>query len=117
MAYKLARRYLRQRGESLANLSESRRKGEHHVSFAAYTEALEAALLRGPKHYAQVNGWSPGFVAKLLGISRQAVHNAIDHGTLRAFYIHDDAGEVTSIIISEASVRAYAAKNGRSIAA
>jgi hypothetical protein len=118
MAAKLAQRYLRQRGRHLLNPSSNRiQKGRQDVSFGVYLQALTDAYDVGPKHYARVNGWSPGFVARLLGISRQGVYNAIERGTLTAYYIHDESGTVQAVVIPEASVREYSARNEKPLTA
>lgn len=53
-----------------------------------------------------VVGYSPGFVAARLGISRQGVHNAIVRGRLKAFKLVRDS-QVKAIIIPAAEVERY----------
>ena len=53
-----------------------------------------------------VNGWSPGFVAVRLGISRSAVGQAIRRDRLKAYRIMRN-GRMVATIIPEASVREY----------
>lgn len=65
-----------------------------------------------PSRRRHLLGLSPGGAAALLGISRQAVHRAIDRGTLRATYIHDDhTGELRSVTVDMDSLREYADRN------
>lgn len=53
-----------------------------------------------------VAGWSPGFVAARLGVTRQAVYDAMKRDRLSAFRIYRD-DRCVAIIIPESSVRAY----------
>jgi hypothetical protein len=43
----------------------------------------------GTSDYEYLHGPSPGGAAGELGISRQAVHRAIDRGSLTAWYVYD----------------------------
>lgn len=57
-----------------------------------------------------VNGWSPGFVAARLGITRQAVYQAIKRDKLHAYRISETGkpqSRLLSLIITEASVREW----------
>ena len=51
-------------------------------------------------------GWSPGYVANRLGVSRVAIHQAIGRGKLKAYRIHRDGTHI-AIIIPERSVAEY----------
>lgn len=109
LAVKVARRYLKQRTLSMAKTLPKAR-GRITVSFEQYNRLLDEATRRGSRKL--VDGWSPGFVAHALCMSRQAVHVAVDRGTLTAYYVTDDeTGDLAAIIITEASVNAYKAKN------
>jgi len=55
------------------------------------------------------NGYSPGHVAAELGITRQAVHQAIDRGDLDAVRIVGKDGRLRAIVISQESINAFAA--------
>lgn len=79
-----------------------------------YTVSEYEAVLAGstPRRRAEMLGHSPGKAAALAGISRQAIHRAIDRGTLDAFYVHDDAtGELRWIVIPDYSLRDYIRRN------
>lgn len=81
--------------------------GYKHVTIDEYQEELWA-LPESKRDL--VNGWSPGYVAARLGITRQAVHNAITRGRLNAYRISESGSPgspLRSIIIPEESVRAY----------
>lgn len=54
----------------------------------------------------EVSGFSPGYVAARLGISRQAVHMAINRGRMKAFKIVREASLV-AIIIPAAEIERY----------
>jgi hypothetical protein len=75
------------------------------LTVSQYDAMLEAAT---PRKRSELLGHSPGKAAHLLGVSRQAVHQAIDRGTLDAFYVHDDnGGRLAWIVIPDYSLRDY----------
>lgn len=53
-----------------------------------------------------VVGFSPGFVAARLGITRQGVHNAIVRGRMKAFKLVRNS-QVKAIIIPAAEIERY----------
>jgi hypothetical protein len=53
------------------------------------------------------DGLSPGGVAAKLGISRQAVHDAINRGSMRAIRIDDSQGNLLAIIIPQPEYQNY----------
>jgi len=53
------------------------------------------------------NGTSPGGVAALLGISRQAVHDAINRDRIDSWRLVDESGRLLSILIPDAQVEYY----------
>jgi hypothetical protein len=58
-----------------------------------------------------LGGFSPGYVAGALGISRQAVHKAIHRGDLDAVMIMgDEDGKLKVFLIPEDSMLAFARK-------
>lgn len=68
----------------------------------------EEAIAESKRYRAQLlGGSSPGAVARELGISRQAVHKAIQVGHLDALMIYDDDGNLAAFLIPPASVDAY----------
>ena len=59
---------------------------------------------------AKLLGWSPGYAASYLGITRQAVHKAIHRGDLDALIINDDEGKLAAFMIPDESLQAFKAK-------
>jgi len=53
------------------------------------------------------NGTSPGGVAAALGVSRQAVHDAINRDRIDAWRLVDDHGRLLSILIPNEAVDHY----------
>lgn len=81
-----------------------------------YTVSEYEALLAAstPRRRIEMLGHSPGKAAALAGISRQAIHRAIDRGTLEAFYVHDDdTGDLRWVVIPDYSLRDYIRRNRR----
>jgi predicted DNA-binding protein YlxM (UPF0122 family) len=111
LAERLAVRYIEATTATTLNrVLTMRRKGKIRVTLAEYQQLLWTAQDKGPEAYANVQGWSPSYVAAFLGVTRQSVAQAIDRGTLTAYYIEEDSGAVTSIIITDASMRAFLAR-------
>lgn len=79
------------------------------TTMEAYNEAL-ASLPAGRRP--TMAGWSPGYVAARLGITRQAVYAAINRNKLDAFRITRD-GKMVAVIIAEASVLRYESSETR----
>jgi len=70
-------------------------------------EQYSELLLSTPEDKrSEVNGQSPGGVAGRLGITRQAVHDAIKRDTLQGYYITRN-GRMVAIIIPDAEVARY----------
>jgi hypothetical protein len=64
----------------------------------------------------KVNGPSPGGAAAELGVSRQAVHRAIDRGTLDAWYVAapgESGADKFYIFVTEESIKRYKASGRR----
>lgn len=57
-----------------------------------------------------LGGFSPGYAAARLGISRQAVHKAIHRGDLDAVIVNGDDGKLVAFLIPETSIEAFAAR-------
>lgn len=73
-------------------------------------QRASAAALDKPL-WEKLNGASPGGVAAELGISRQAVHKAVQRGDLDAVLIIDDiTDELRLFMIPQASIEAFRAK-------
>lgn len=71
-----------------------------------------------PAVHRRMTGLSPGAAASALGITRQAVHRAIDRGTLVAHYVYaDDTGDLAWITVPMDSLREYALRNRRPLRA
>jgi len=68
-----------------------------------WTEACESA---NPAEQKDLIGASPGAVGVALGISRQAVHQAIQRGDLDAIRIEDN-GKLRAIMITPSSYQRY----------
>lgn len=118
LAARLAARYIEARTQtSLNRILTMQRTGRIDIDWHAYERLLTRAREKGVEAYSNVNGWSPGFVACLLGVSRQAVHDAIQRGGLTAYRITAADGELVGIVVTEASARAYAARQGRKLVA
>lgn len=62
-----------------------------------------------------LDGYSPGGVCQLLGVSRQRVHQLVDADKLDAYRIHDRLGNLAAIIITDESLSRLAAERGLSI--
>jgi hypothetical protein len=73
------------------------------MSFDKYGKLLEATPA---DRRDQVVGFSPGFVAVELGITRQGVHNAIVRGRIKAFKLVRDS-KVKAIIIPASEIDRY----------
>jgi len=65
------------------------------------------------RHRAELLGWSPGGAAEQLGISRQAVHKAIQRGDLDAVIINGDDGKLRVFMIPDASLKAFAERRAQ----
>lgn len=84
------------------------RPGRVTYTVSQYEAVLFAA---SPSRRLSILGHSPGKAAQLLGISRQAVHDAIDRGALEAFYVHDDdTGHLRWVVIPDRSLQLYSAR-------
>lgn len=79
------------------------------TTMEAYNEAL--ASLPADRRPSMA-GWSPGYVAARLGITRQAVYSAVKRNKLDAFRITRD-GTMVAVIITEASVLHYESSETR----
>ena len=83
-------------------------QGRINLGWSRYMAELEAA--ESPSARRRLLGHSPGMASSIAGVSRQAIHDAIDRGNLTAFYIHDDdTGELRAILIPDESLQAYIA--------
>lgn len=79
------------------------------MKMRAWQKATAAALDK--PSWAKLNGASPGTVAAELGISRQAVHQAVHRGYLDAvIVVDDDSEELRLFMIPEPSLAAYKAR-------
>lgn len=69
----------------------------------------ETKRVRSPAKRARLHGPSPGRAAEEMGVTRQAVHRAIERGTLDALRVtYDEDGEkLAFMIITEASFERY----------
>ena len=86
------------------------------MKMRAWQRATAAALDK-PSSWAQLNGTSPGTVAAELGISRQAVHQAVHRGYLDAvIVVDDDSEELRLFMIPQPSLDAYKARRQRRLA-
>lgn len=84
------------------------RPGRITLGVAEYCAMYEAAT---PQARKQLLGHSPGVAAQLAGVSRQAIHKAIDTGRLEAYYVHSDrTGGLAMVLIPDESLRAYLAE-------
>jgi hypothetical protein len=71
----------------------------------------EKLVAESDRRRAELLGWSPGGAAGELGISRQAVHLAIQRGDLDAVIVnHDGTGKLRMFMIPDPSVQAFKAK-------
>jgi|KBSSwiStaDraftv2_1062776.scaffolds.fasta_scaffold454343_2 hypothetical protein len=70
-----------------------------------WVKAVAAAI--GKPAHAELNGDSPGTVAAELGVSRQAVHQAVQRGALDAVIVNDARGKLQMFMIPRASVERY----------
>jgi hypothetical protein len=97
----------------LQNLLERRGK-KTLPSMSRYLALSRVAHSNGCPH--KVDGPSPGGASAELGISRQAVHRAIDRGTLDAWYVKM-VGEGGSaefyVFVTGESIRRYKASGRR----
>jgi len=90
-------------------ISQDPRPGRVVLTVSQYEAALSAST---PQRRLSMLGHSPGKAAQLAGISRAAIHKAIDRGTLEAFYVHDDqSGQLRWIVIPDHSLRDYIRRN------
>ena len=87
--------------------------GRISMDFDQYHHTLAKLVGEARK---DMDGWSPGYVCALLDVSRQAVHQAIERGTLVAYYLHTD-GDLRAIIVTQASVEAFQRSRRRRTAA
>ena len=79
------------------------------MKMLAWQKATAAAL--GKPSWQALNGRSPGGVADELGVSRQAIHNAVHRGQLDAVLVVDDrTEELRLFMIPEPSLEAYKAR-------
>jgi len=79
------------------------------MKMRAWQKATAAAIDK--PSWGKLNGASPGGLAAELGISRQAVHQAVQRGLLDALIVVDDnSEELRLFMIPEHSVEAYKAR-------
>jgi hypothetical protein len=79
------------------------------MKMRAWQKATAAALDK--PLWGKLNGDSPGSVAAELGISRQAVHQAVHRGSLDAVIVVDDnSEELRLFMIPAESVEAFKAR-------
>ena len=82
------------------------------MKMSAWQKATAAAL--GKPAWDNLNGYSPGGAAVELGMSRQAVHQAVRRGSLDAVIVNDDVtGELRLFMIPKPSIEAYKATGRR----
>lgn len=84
----------------------------------AYTEITMQEFAENQTHLADsysesMNGVSPGSAAAQFGVSRYAVHKAIERGTLEAFRIIHPDGKLMAILIPQRAIDAYIHKHLR----
>lgn len=84
------------------------------MQVSTWSKLTEAAL--GKPAWRQLNGPSPGGVAAILGISRQAVHKAVHRGDLDAVVVYAPTGRLQMFMITEDSIEAFKAKRERRLA-
>lgn len=90
---------------ALSTVQNPPKPGRITLSVSEYHAMLDAAT---PRKRAELLGHSPGKAAQLAGISPQAIHQAINRGTLEAFEVrHDDTGELAWILVTDTSLRDY----------
>lgn len=109
-AVRLANRYVEGR---IAHMANSKRKGaaagKRRITMALYDRMCERVA--GTPRMGAVHGYSPGYVAAQLGVSRQRVHALMDAGKLTAYYVEDDtSGALRAIIITDDSLQALKAE-------
>ena len=80
------------------------------------TKRFEELMAESDGHGAELLGWSPGGAAGQLGISRQAVHKAIQRGDLDAVIVNGDDGKLRMFMIPDASLKAFAERRSRRLA-
>lgn len=78
------------------------------MSLAAWQKAC--ATTHAKPSASDLNGDSPGAVAAKLGISRQAVHQAVARGDLDAIIVNDSRGKLLMFMIPTRSIEAFAEK-------
>ena len=83
------------------------------MQVSTWSKLTDAAL--GKPAWKQLNGPSPGGVAAILGISRQAVHKAVHRGDLDAVIVYNGA-RLQMFMITEDSIEAFKAKRERRLA-
>jgi hypothetical protein len=72
------------------------------------SEFLEHEAQHSADPLTTLNGWSPGWVAARLGVTRQALHNAIRRNTLSATRVLDDhSGKLLAIYIPQREIDHY----------
>jgi len=76
---------------------------------ATTTMTLKAwgEAVHGPRGRLDFNGYSPGGAAEALGITRQAVHQAVHRGTLDCLRLTDPNGHLLAVIIPHSSLEHY----------
>lgn len=84
--------------------------GRLTCSVAEYQALFQAATI---KQRRDMLGVSPGAAASIAGISRQAIHRAIDRGSLQAYYVYHDDGSLAWVVISDKSLSEYIERNRR----
>lgn len=70
----------------------------------------EKLVSESDRQRAELLGWSPGGAAAEVGISRQAIHQAIREGRLDAVIVTHEDGRLRMFMIPDASLKAFAEK-------
>lgn len=73
-------------------------------------ERWEKLVAESDRRRAELLGWSPGGAAAEVGISRQAIHQAIREGRLDAVMVQNEEGKLKAFMIPDESLKAFAEK-------
>lgn len=88
-----------------------------NLTTTAFRKYLDQAVEASDKElYRSLIGWSPGYAAGYLGISRQNVHKAVKTGNLDAVIVRDRGGRIEQFYILDESLKAYKAARERRLA-
>jgi len=107
LLYPLLKRYVMRSTFSIADPP----RGKIRLTLSKYQAMLDEAGTE--ERRAWLLGHSPGMAASLAGISRQAIHQAIDRNALTALYIYDERGDLAAILIPPHSLDYYLESRGR----